>query len=290
MSERSQAHAAQARADLERAVAALRDSDAWRRNLAVLARFHKYSFHNQLLIGCQMPDASYVRGFKSWLDAGRAVRKGEKGIRIFAPRPWQRAASDDADTDQIERGVSFAIVHVFDVSQTDPIPGHPHPWQPPVLHEAAGDPALAWSLWEAMLTHAATLTLSVSTAADAPYAQPGTYGYFHHASQTIWIHPERDRADMAATLAHELAHAVTHEAAASMTRDVREVIAESVAYAVCSRFGLDLTLRSVDYVAGWLDDPAAFRIGMAAIHDGAASLIDALEAAMTDACEFDLAA
>ncbi len=40
MSERSQAHAAQARADLERAVAALRDSDAWRRNLAVMAQFH----------------------------------------------------------------------------------------------------------------------------------------------------------------------------------------------------------------------------------------------------------
>jgi len=43
MSERSQAHAAQARADLERTVAALRDSDAWRRNLAVMAQFHRYS-------------------------------------------------------------------------------------------------------------------------------------------------------------------------------------------------------------------------------------------------------
>jgi hypothetical protein len=75
MSERSQAHAAQARADLEQAVAALRDSD---------------SFRNQLLIGLQMPDATYVRGFKAWIDAGRCVRKGETSIRIFAPRPWQR--------------------------------------------------------------------------------------------------------------------------------------------------------------------------------------------------------
>jgi hypothetical protein len=61
MSERSQAHAVQARADLERAVAALRDSDAWRRNLAVMARFHRYRFRNQLLIGLQMPDRT---GFK----------------------------------------------------------------------------------------------------------------------------------------------------------------------------------------------------------------------------------
>ena len=83
---------------------------------------------------------------------------------------------------------------------------------------------------------------------------------------------------------------MTQEACAGMPRDVREVVAESVAYAVCSRFGLDLSLRSVDYVAGWLDDPEAFRVGMAAIHDGAASLIDAIEAAMTDGHKFEFAA
>jgi hypothetical protein len=79
-----------------------------------------------------------------------------------------------------------------------------------------------------------------------------------------------------------------------MTRDVREVIAESVASAVCSRFGLDLSLRSVDDVAGWGHpqghDPAAFRVSMAAIHDGAASLIDAIKVAMTAAGEPELAA
>jgi hypothetical protein len=87
---------------------------------------------------------------------------------------------------------------------------------------------------------------------------------------------------------------VTQGACAGMPREVREVVAESVASAVCSRFGLDLSLRSVDYVAGWGHpqghDPEAFRVGMAAIHDGAASLIDAIDAAMTDASEFELAA
>ena len=85
-------------------------------------------------------------------------------------------------------------------------------------------------------------------------------------------------------------YTVMHDASAQMPRDVRKVVAESVASAVCSRFGLDLSLRSVDYVAGWLDDPEAFRVGMAAIHDGAASLIDAIEAATTDAGELELIA
>jgi hypothetical protein len=62
------------------------------------------------------------------------------------------------------------------------------------------------------------------------------------------------------------------------------------AYAVCSRFGLDLSLRSVGYVATWLDDPSGFKTGMAAIHDGAASLIDAIEALLPHAGEVDLAA
>ena len=49
-------------------------------------------------------------------------------------------------------------------------------------------------------------------------------------------------------------------------------------------------IRSVEYVAGWLDDQEAFRTDMAAIHDGAASQIDAIESAMTDAREVQLAA
>jgi hypothetical protein len=74
---------------------------------------------------------------------------------------------------------------------------------------------------------------------------------------------------------------VTHDTCGAIPQNVCEVVAESVAYAVCSRFGLDLSLRSVDDVAGWGHpqghDPEAFRLGMAAIHDGAASLIDAIE-------------
>jgi len=124
--------------------------------------------------------------------------------------------------------------------------------------------------------------------------RPDSDGHDHDEAAEIWVRPDRARADTAATLAHELAHAVTHEACAGMPRGVHEVVAESVAYAVCSRLGLDLSLRSVDYVAGWGHpqghDPEAFRVGMAAIHDGAASLIGAIEAAMNDAAELELAA
>ena len=52
-------------------------------------------------------------------------------------------------------------------------------------------------------------------------------------------------------LAAILAHAVTHDACAEMPRNVREVVAEPVAYAVYTQFGLDLSLGAVDDVTGW---------------------------------------
>jgi hypothetical protein len=78
MSSATMEKVSQARADLENAVHALRNSDVWKRQMAILARFHHYSWQNQLLIAWQCPEASFVKGFKSWLPLGRAVRKGER--------------------------------------------------------------------------------------------------------------------------------------------------------------------------------------------------------------------
>ncbi|MFN8663195.1 MAG: hypothetical protein U0075_15005 [Thermomicrobiales bacterium] len=53
---------------------------------------------------------------------------------------------------------------------------------------------------------------------------------------------------------------------------------------------MDLALRSADYVARWIDDPAAFRAGMAVIHEAAASLIDVVAPALTANTPLEVAA
>lgn len=54
--------------------------------LAVLtARFDGYSERNALLIAGQRPTATDLSGFYAWHGRGRRVKKGEKGIAIFAP-------------------------------------------------------------------------------------------------------------------------------------------------------------------------------------------------------------
>ena len=67
---------------LDRLMAALEQgqSDALKNYLAVMSRFHRYSWGNCLMIYCQKPEATHVAGFHSWLKLNRYVRKGEKGI------------------------------------------------------------------------------------------------------------------------------------------------------------------------------------------------------------------
>src|ERR1035438_2946163 len=88
--------------------------------LATLARFHRYSFGNALLIYFQRPEATRVAGFHAWRRLGRMVRKGEKGIAIVAPCVYGRKDDDGAEDGSHERTVrGFKVAHVFDLSQTD---------------------------------------------------------------------------------------------------------------------------------------------------------------------------
>ena len=53
--------------------------------LSAMARFHKYSLGNIILIQLARPEASRVAGYQAWRRLGRQVKKGEKGIAIMAP-------------------------------------------------------------------------------------------------------------------------------------------------------------------------------------------------------------
>jgi hypothetical protein len=60
-------------------------SETLNQYLGAMGRFHRYSWGNVHLINSQRPDATQVAGFHTWHDLGRWVKKGEKGIMIFAP-------------------------------------------------------------------------------------------------------------------------------------------------------------------------------------------------------------
>ena len=72
------------------------ESEALKLYLAMMSRFHRYSWGNILLIYSQRPDASHVAGFHAWLKLyAVSCRKGEKGIVILAPMVGRKKSDDD---------------------------------------------------------------------------------------------------------------------------------------------------------------------------------------------------
>ena len=66
---------------LETGIAELFNSERYAAYLSTMAKFHRYSFGNILLILLQCPGASQVAGYGDWKkNFGRQVKRGEHGI------------------------------------------------------------------------------------------------------------------------------------------------------------------------------------------------------------------
>lgn len=243
---------------LREATSALLTSEGWQRWLRTRSRFHRYSLRNTLLIAFQCPHATHVAGFRKWLELGRCVRKGETAIRIFAPVRYRRR--DDAEPSDGEQApeqvVGFKLACVFDVSQTDPLPGvEPAPLDPP------GQPVSGDShehLLGPLEEHAASLGYTVGY---EPLG--GRAGYCSARESRIVVDAALSANGKLTTLVHELAHAhgIDYQ---RFSRAEAELIVESVACIVCAGAGLDTSSESVPYLAGWNPDEAAERIQLLA--------------------------
>ncbi len=257
---------------LAKAVDAVRASDTFKAFLDVQARFHRYSWHNVMLILSQRPSASRVAGFKAWNGFGRHVCKGEHGIMIFAPRPFKKEReSTNGDTETVD-GLTFRPVYVFDVSQTD---GEPLPKVDVPTVAAAADTLLA------RLTDVAT-TRGIAVTFGKIADRPDAFGASNNGA--IEVNDAHPTGQQAKTLAHELAHEALHwneKERGTFTHSLAELEAESVAYVVCRRFGLDVEVRASRYIALWGGDAKSLRESLDRIATTARGIIDDAESVET---------
>src|SRR5580704_9007836 len=82
-------------------------SEKLREYLGAMARFHRYSWHNVMLIASQRPLATHIAGFNTWKQLGRFVKKGAKGIMILAPIVRKESKEDVSDEEQTQTAVTF---------------------------------------------------------------------------------------------------------------------------------------------------------------------------------------
>ena len=244
---------------LLRAIEALVTGQDWKAMLQVSRRFRTYSVGNVLLITTQRPDATRVAGYGAWKQLGRQVRRGEKGIAILAPMMIGATKNTNDEASPGPEHVTnpagehspgpehrrmlggFRVAHVFDVAQTDGAP------LPDILPEPlAGEaPHLLIEWMEEWLKATGWNLLR----ADCRPAN----GKTHFLSRTVVVRDDLAPAQVAKTLAHELAHTHLHGGndAEQTCRGIIEVEAESVAYLLCSSFGLSTDVYTFPYVARW---------------------------------------
>ena len=244
---------------LQAAVEEIVSGDDWQRMLKVASKFHNYSFNNQLLIFLQRPDATQVAGFNRWKSLGRFVKKGEKGIAIFAPCKYRQrddsqeshsptsngdlessSGSDSPQATHVIKG--FRVVHVFDISQTE---GEPLDGLDAVRPKLL-DGATPEGIWDALVAQANDAGFEV-----VRDRKGSENGYCDFLNKRIAVRPDVAPAQAVKTLIHELGHAILHSENPVASREVAETEVESVAFVVCDAIGLDTGDYSFPYVARW---------------------------------------
>lgn len=279
---------------LEQGIKELFESEKFKEYLTTMSKFYNYSFNNTLLIAMQKPDATLIAGYTSWQrNFDRHVMKGEKGIKILAPAPYkaqeEREKIDpatqkpvlDADGKPVTETVevlrpAFKVVSVFDVSQTD---GKELP--DIAVDELTGSVENYAAFFEA-LKQESPVPISFE---DIP---GGAKGYFSHVENRIAIQEGMSEIQTVKTAIHEIAHAKLHAIKPDekvtpeerKDRHTKEVEAESVAYTVCQRYGIETSDYSFGYIAGWSSDKDTKELkgSLETIRSTAAEMIESIDA------------
>lgn len=250
-------------------VKAVFQSEKYKEYLKFASKFTDYSARNTLLINLQRPDATLVAAYGKWKQLGRQVERGQTGIEILAPVAYktnqvletERPAVDEFGnqlynpdgTEKMETvekpmtGLAFKKVYVFDVSQTS------GKELPDPVTELTGD-------IDSARKEAVFAALKKVTGIDIEFKniKGGAKGYYSSTNNEIVIKSGMSDAQTLKTAFHEAAHNLLHDPAKDIVtnkspRNEKEVQAESVAFMVAERFGIDTSEYSFPYIASWSD-------------------------------------
>lgn len=254
---------------IDEGVKAVFQSEKYKEYLKFASKFTDYSARNTLLINLQRPDATLVAAYGKWKQLGRQVERGQTGIEILAPVAYktnhvletERPAVDEFGnqlynpdgTEKMETvanpvtGLAFKKVYVFDVSQTS------GKELPEPVTELTGD-------IDSARKEAVFAALKKVTGIDIEFKdiKGGAKGYYSATNNEIVIKSGMSDAQTLKTAFHEAAHNLLHDPAKDIVtnkspRNEKEVQAESVAFMVAERFGIDTSEYSFPYIASWSD-------------------------------------
>lgn len=247
--------------------------------LKYISQFNNYSIKNISLIRSQRNGALGVASYKQFKEKGYQVQRGEKAIKILAPKfqdmfrykeegkiktkPVSQATKEQKQ--EIKEGkykvikgkiTNFIAVPVFDITQTDcPTEDYPvlYPNKPENFNFKGTEKDLK-RFHQAVSDYAKSQNVKVNYDVVDGTAK----GFYAPSLNEIVVDKHLNEKEQTKVLLHELAHAEMHnskimkdKAPELKTVNVLEYQAEMTAYIVSSKFELDTEDYSTHYLSSW---------------------------------------
>lgn len=236
------------------------NSDQYKNYLEAISKLPSYSANNVMLLLSQNSEVSMVASFKKWQsDFERSVKKGQKALWIFAPYEFKLRDNNGQykvnENGEIEKGIGFKLVPVFDVSQTQ------GKEIPQAVYELT-DEGKSFD-YETLYRALKSVSDDNKVAMHFQEIDSGARGFYNRETNEIAIKRGMTKAQTIKTIIHEMAHSelnnnkIVAEAGEKLTRSTKELQAESVAFVVSNHYGIDTSEYSFAYLANWSKDKEA---------------------------------
>lgn len=234
-------------------------------------QFREYSMNNTILIYSERPDALGVGTFKFWQKKGHPVKRGEKGIGIYAPilkdyivdsagHPVSRY--EEATPEQLQKlasreyskrtvPVGFTKKYVFDITQTStPIEDYPKLIKEGYELDNKNDYQVQNIAINRLVGKSGLKLIDYDKARTGKSAQ----GYFIPATKEIYLQPDLTSIARFKTLVHETAHGILHGTQNNLTTGEKEFQAQMVSLVVSDTLGLPMKDGDYGYVKSYQRD------------------------------------
>lgn len=220
--------------------------------LRFTSKFTSRSFNNKILIWIQNRNATHVEGMKTWREKfGRRVKKGAKSIKIWVPIGKRKKVGEEDDAPQVDskedetlRPTGFTLGNVFDVADTEPIPGKEHLYdvKEPKWYDDESPDETTQHIYDALLEFAKEHNITVKVSAEGLGSARGVSrkGEIQLMKENIPV------------MIHELTHEVLHtvDKRKGIDKNILELQAQVVTNLVVRRYGFP-DQYSKAYLALW---------------------------------------
>ena len=193
------------------------DGEKYQKYLDVQSRFSRYTPTNALLILAQMPEATQLKDFNGWKEAGASVQRKPKSVKILEP-------GKEYDREDGTRGTSFEGKRVYDASQT--------------RGRVRSAPAVKLDdrvLLKALIHRT---PVPIQTVDSLPNNMGALYD---HNQQVIFVCRGMGAEDIFRSVSKELAHAEIAGMSENYNRNDAAFKAYSASYLLCKRYGVDVS-------------------------------------------------